>query len=91
MITGYGATIVDGAWLTLQLALLSMLLAIVLGLLGAAFRLSPVRWLAWCGDLYATVVRGIPVMRHAWALYPVPGDAPQPGFLPGAGLGTLCR
>lgn len=59
MITGYGATIVDGAWLTLQLALLSMLLAIVLGLLGAAFRLSPVRWLAWCGDLYATVVRGI--------------------------------
>lgn len=60
MITGYGATIVDGAWLTLQLALLSMLLAIVLGLLGAAFRLSPVRWLAWCGDLYATVVRGIP-------------------------------
>ncbi len=28
MITGYGATIVDGAWLTLQLALLSMLLAI---------------------------------------------------------------
>ncbi|OPF39428.1 arginine/ornithine ABC transporter permease [Pseudomonas aeruginosa SD9] len=37
MITGYGATIVDGAWLTLQLALLSMLLAIVLGLLGAAF------------------------------------------------------
>lgn len=44
MITGYGATIVDGAWLTLQLALLSMLLAIVLGLLGAAFRLSPVRW-----------------------------------------------
>ena len=57
MITGYGATIVDGAWLTLQLALLSMLLAIVLGLLGAAFRLSPVRWLAWCGDLYATGVR----------------------------------
>ena len=37
-----------------------MLLAIVPGLLGAAFRLSPVRWLAWCGDLYATVVRGIP-------------------------------
>lgn len=36
MITGYGATIVDGAWLTLQLALLSMLLAIVLGLLGVS-------------------------------------------------------
>ncbi|MGV8584594.1 arginine ABC transporter permease ArtQ, partial [Pseudomonas aeruginosa] len=29
MITGYGAIIVDGAWLTLQRALLSMLVAIV--------------------------------------------------------------
>ncbi|MFV0295620.1 MAG: ABC transporter permease subunit, partial [Hyphomicrobiaceae bacterium] len=60
MLNGYGATIVDGAWLTLQLSLLSMALAIVLGLLGAAIRLSPVKWLAWCGDLYATVIRGVP-------------------------------
>ncbi|MEL7938125.1 MULTISPECIES: ABC transporter permease [Pseudomonas] len=60
MFNGYAATIVDGAWLTLQLALLSMALAAVLGLVGAAFRLSPVRWLAWCGDAYSTVIRGVP-------------------------------
>ena len=48
MITGYGATIVDGAWLTLQLA--PCFPPHRPGLL--AFRLSPVRWLA-CGDLYA--------------------------------------
>ncbi|QRY82097.1 ABC transporter permease [Pseudomonas sp. PDNC002] len=60
MFNGYGATIVDGAWLTLQLSLLSMALAIALGLLGAAIRLSPVKWLAWCGDLYSTVIRGVP-------------------------------
>ena len=60
MLKGYGAVILDGAWLTLQLALSSMALAIVLGLLGVALRLSPVRWLAWLGDLYSTVVRGIP-------------------------------
>lgn len=42
----YGATIVDGAWLTLQLSLLSMALAIALGLLGAAIRLSPVKWIS---------------------------------------------
>ncbi|MBC7210078.1 MAG: ABC transporter permease, partial [Pseudomonas sp.] len=45
---------------TLQLALSSMALAIVLGLIGVALRLSPVRWLAWLGDLYSTVIRGIP-------------------------------
>ncbi|MDV9034017.1 ABC transporter permease [Pseudomonas sp. RAC1] len=60
MLKGYGAVILEGAWLTLQLALSSMALAIVLGLIGVALRLSPVRWLAWLGDLYSTVIRGIP-------------------------------
>ncbi|WP_313551992.1 ABC transporter permease [Pseudomonas sp.] len=60
MLNGYGANIVDGAWLTIQLALISMVLACGLGLAGAAFRLSPVRWLAWLGDLYSTIIRGIP-------------------------------
>ncbi|TRX73297.1 ABC transporter permease [Pseudomonas mangiferae] len=60
MLNGYGATIVEGAWLTLTLALSSMAVAILLGLIGAAFRLSPVRWLALLGEAYATVIRGIP-------------------------------
>ncbi|MDH1444267.1 ABC transporter permease [Pseudomonas sp. GD03721] len=60
MLQGYGSTILDGAWLTVQLALLSMAVAVTLGLLGAAFRLSPVKWLALLGETYATVIRGIP-------------------------------
>ena len=60
MLQGYGSTILDGAWLTVQLALLSMAVAVALGLLGAAFRLSPVRWLALLGETYSTVIRGIP-------------------------------
>lgn len=60
MFNGYGSTILDGAWLTVQLALLSMAVAIALGLLGAAFRLSPLKWLALMGETYATVIRGIP-------------------------------
>ena len=60
MLQGYSSTILEGAWLTVSLALLSMAVAIALGLLGAAFRLSPVRWLALMGETYATVIRGIP-------------------------------
>ena len=60
MLHGYGASLLDGAWLTLQLALSSITLAVVLGLIGAAFRLSPVKWIAFLGEVYATVVRGIP-------------------------------
>ena len=55
MFNGYGSTILDGTWLTVQLALLSMAVAIALGLLGAAFRLSPVKWLALLGETYAAV------------------------------------
>ncbi|MFV0282521.1 MAG: ABC transporter permease [Castellaniella sp.] len=60
MFNGYGSTILEGAWLTVQLSLLSMAVAVVLGLIGAAFRLSPVKWLAVMGEAYATVIRGIP-------------------------------
>jgi arginine/ornithine transport system permease protein len=60
MLNGYGSTILDGAWLTLLLALSSITMAVVLGLIGAAFRLSPIRWLSILGETYATVIRGIP-------------------------------
>ena len=60
MFNGYGSTILDGVWLTVQLALLSMAVAIALGLIGAACRLSPLKWLALMGETYATVIRGIP-------------------------------
>ncbi|UCP11396.1 ABC transporter permease [Pseudomonas sp. MM213] len=60
MLNGYGSTILDGAWLTLLLALSSILLAITLGLIGAALRLSRIKWMALLGEGYATIVRGIP-------------------------------
>lgn len=60
MLHGYGSSILDGAWLTISLALMAMALAISLGLIGAACRLSPLRWLASLGETYTTVVRGIP-------------------------------
>lgn len=60
MLHGYGSSILEGAWLTVNLALTSMALAIVLGLIGATLRLSPVKWLATSGEAYTTVIRGIP-------------------------------
>ena len=60
MLHGYGSSILDGAWLSISLALMAMALAISLGLVGAACRLSPLRWLAALGEIYTTAVRGIP-------------------------------
>lgn len=60
MFQGYFLTILGGAALTLELALLSLLFALVAGLAGASAKLSgsaPLRWLA---TTYTTVVRGVP-------------------------------
>lgn len=56
----YLPSILEGAALTLALAVLSALIAVVLGLATAAAKLSPVAPLRWAAAAYTTVIRGIP-------------------------------
>ena len=60
MLHGYLPSLLDGAWVTLRIAVFSLLLALVLGLLGASSRLSPNRLLRLPATAYTTIVRGIP-------------------------------
>lgn len=60
MFHGYLPTILGGAVLTLQLALLSLLFALVAGLAGASAKLSKSAPLRWAATVYTTVVRGVP-------------------------------
>ena len=57
---GYGLTILQGAGVTLQVALLSLALAVVGGLIGAAAKLSKSAALRRPAEFYTTVVRGVP-------------------------------
>ena len=57
---GYGPGIFQGALLTIQLALLSLLLAFVLGLLGAFGRMSKQPILRGTATFYTTLIRGVP-------------------------------
>ncbi|WP_163574177.1 ABC transporter permease [Halomonas faecis] len=57
---GYGPRLAEGALITIELALLSLVLAVVLGLLTASAKMSR-SWLAHrLGTLYTTVIRGVP-------------------------------
>ncbi|RMX08365.1 ABC transporter permease subunit [Corticibacter populi] len=58
--SGYYLSILQGAGLTVAVSLLSLVVAIVLGLLGAGAKLSHNRLLVTIGSLYTTVVRGVP-------------------------------
>lgn len=57
---GYGPAIFMGAILTMEVALLSLLVALVLGLLGAIAKLSPYAPLRFIATAYTTLIRGVP-------------------------------
>lgn len=57
---GYGPGIFKGAILTMELAALSLLLALVLGLLGALAKVSHHRTAKNVATVYTTVIRGVP-------------------------------
>ncbi|MEZ8028707.1 ABC transporter permease [Enterovibrio norvegicus] len=57
---GYGPSIFMGAILTVQLAVLSAVIALLLGLITAMARLSKNRIARGAATVYSTVVRGVP-------------------------------
>ncbi len=57
---GYGSSIWDGTLLTIGVSLNSLVLAMVLGIIGALFKLSGSRVLRFSAQLYTTVIRGVP-------------------------------
>ncbi len=59
-LSGYGPLLMAGTWVTIKLAVLSLVLAICLGLLGASAKLSRSRVARWLAVSYTTVIRGIP-------------------------------
>lgn len=57
---GYGPSIFTGAILTIEVAVLSLLLAVFLGLLGALAKLSGSLVLRLIANVYTTIIRGVP-------------------------------
>lgn len=60
MLQGYSQLILNGALVTLELAVSSVLLAVVIGLIGAAAKLSRSSVLATIFEGYTTLIRGVP-------------------------------
>ncbi|WP_166257872.1 ABC transporter permease [Marinobacter salicampi] len=57
---GYGPALMEGAVVTIELAFLSLALALALGLLGATSKLSHNRFLRMTATTYTTLIRGVP-------------------------------
>ena len=57
---GYFPMILEGMTLTIEVALLSLLIAVILGLFGAIAKLSKSRIARSVATVYTTLIRGIP-------------------------------
>jgi arginine/ornithine transport system permease protein len=57
---GYGPALLDGTILTIEAALVSLAVAVILGILAALGRLSGIRALDVPAFAYTTIIRGIP-------------------------------
>lgn len=61
--------LLDGAWVTLQIAVLSMALGVLFALALAAMRLSPIRSLRWIASAWVSVARNTPSLFQVYMLY----------------------
>ena len=57
---GFGPLLLEGTWMTIKLSLLSLLVSVVLGLIGASAKLSGAAALRVPAQLYTTLIRGVP-------------------------------
>jgi histidine transport system permease protein len=59
-VIAYAPSLVEGTWLTIRVGLLSLALAMLLGLLGAWGKLSAHKPARWAANTYTTIIRGVP-------------------------------
>lgn len=58
--SGFGPLLLSGTWMTIQLALLSLLLSVIIGLIGASSKLSSIKILRYIARAYTTLIRSVP-------------------------------
>lgn len=66
---GFGALLLSGATVTIKIAITSLIIGMVLGLLGATAKLSNVWLLRKLATLYTAVMRGIPELLLVLFIY----------------------
>ena len=71
---GFGDQLLLGVGMTLKVAAGGLLLGLVLGLLGAAAKLSRARPLYWLGATYTTLMRGLPELLVVLVLVGIAAD-----------------
>ncbi|MCW9050753.1 MAG: ABC transporter permease subunit, partial [Motiliproteus sp.] len=66
---GFGHLLISGAWITFQLAVCSLVVGLVFGILGAAAKLSSSKIANAIGNGYTLFIRGMPELLLVLTIY----------------------
>lgn len=69
MLQGFLPQLLSGLWVTVQLALGAVCVGLVLGIAGAAMKLSPLAPVRWVAETYTAIFRGLPELLTVLLVY----------------------
>ncbi|WP_288948514.1 amino acid ABC transporter permease [uncultured Paracoccus sp.] len=61
--------LIHGAWLTVKLSLMAMMLGLIVSVLGALAKTSGIRPLRWMADIYVEVIRNTPFLVQIFFIF----------------------
>jgi len=85
---GWGGALLKGALVTLEIAVAAYLVGLVLGLSGAAAKLSGSAFLFWAAEAYTTLIRAVPELLLIIVLF-YAGSSTIAALLSRLGLGEV--
>ena len=65
----YQEKLIEGTWLTLELAAITMLLGLLIGIAGAGMKTSHFRSLRWVASLYVEIIRNTPLLVQLFLVF----------------------
>lgn len=69
LVTKYTSFLLEAAWMTLELTVLSLILGLILGLIACLMKISTIKPIVWLADFYIWVIRGTPMLVQLFLIY----------------------
>lgn len=61
--------LIEGLIMTVEITIISLIIAAVIGLIFGLFSVAPSKWLRWIALVYVDIVRGTPLLVQAFFIY----------------------
>ncbi|MCH6267826.1 amino acid ABC transporter permease [Neobacillus citreus] len=69
ILSEHGVAFLKASWMTISITIISLLFALIIGIIFAGFKISSIKLLNWISDIYIGLIRGTPLIVQIMFLY----------------------